>query len=38
MIRLEAVQADGKQLLRNLFQKYMYEMSYLYLDEMDENG
>lgn len=38
MIGLEAVQADGKQLLWYIFQKYMYEMSYLYLDEMDENG
>lgn len=38
MIRLQVVQVSDKQLLWNIFQKYMYEMSHLYLDEMDKNG
>ena len=38
MIELKTVQAGDRDLLWNVFQKYMYEMSYLYLDEMDEGG
>ena len=37
-LRLHTVQANNRDLLFNVFQKYMYEMSYLYLDEMDESG
>ncbi len=38
MIGLKTKQASDRELLWNVFQKYMYEMSHLYLDEMDELG
>ena len=38
MIRLQTVQKTDRDLLWNIFQKYMYEMSCIYQDEMDENG
>ena len=38
MLRLEAVQAKDRDLLWNINQKYLYEMTGFYDDPMDENG
>ena len=38
MIRLRTVQAKDRDLLWNINQKYLYEMTNFYWDEMDENG
>lgn len=38
MIRLEKVLPENRELLWNIFQKYLYEMTYYYDDEMDGNG
>ena len=38
MIRIVPVKAEEKGLLWNINQKYLYEMTNFYPDEMDENG
>ena len=38
MIRLQAVLKENRDLLWNLNQKYLYEMTLYYPDPMDENG
>lgn len=38
MISLGTVLTRDRELLWSVFQKYMYEMSWLYLDEMDDSG
>ncbi len=38
MITLVPVQAEEKERLHNINQKYLYEMTSFYPDEMDENG
>lgn len=38
MIRLQAVREEEKELLWNINQKYLYEMTLYYPDEMDEQG
>ena len=38
MLRLQTVQAKDRDLLWNINQKYLYEMTYFYDDPMDENG
>ncbi len=38
MIELVVAQPGNKQLLWNVFQKYLYEMSSYYDDDMDEKG
>ncbi len=38
MIRLQKVEAKDKDLLWNINQKYLYEMTNYYDDPMDENG
>ena len=38
MIRLQTVQAKDSELLWNINQKYLYEMTHFYDDPMDENG
>ena len=38
MLRLQTVQAKDRDLLRNINQKYLYEMTSYYDDPMDENG
>ena len=38
MIRLHPVQPHDRDLLRNINQKYLYEMTMFYPDEMDEAG
>ena len=38
MIRMEAVQASQRELLWNINQKYLYEMTNYYDDPMDEEG
>lgn len=38
MIKLQTVRSKDRELLWNINQKYMYEMSWLYLDEMDGSG
>ena len=38
MITLVPVQAEEKERLNNINQKYLYEMTAFYPDEMDENG
>ncbi|MCR5609717.1 MAG: GNAT family N-acetyltransferase [Lachnospiraceae bacterium] len=38
MIRLKNVDLEEKDLLWNINQKYMYEMSDIYLDELGEDG
>ncbi len=38
MIRLQAVRQEGRDLLWNINQKYLYEMTRYYDDPMDENG
>ena len=38
MLRLQLVQAKDRDLLWNINQKYLYEMTNFYDDEMDENG
>ena len=38
MITLVPVQAEEKERLHNINQKYLYEMTLFYPDEMDENG
>ena len=38
MIRLQAVQAKDRDLLWNINQKYLYEMTNFYDDPMDESG
>lgn len=38
MIRLQTVQAKDSELLWNINQKYLYEMTNFYDDPMDENG
>ena len=38
MIRLQTVQAKDRELLWNINQKYLYEMTNFYDDPMDENG
>ena len=38
MIRLEQVSPEQRELLWNIHQKYLYEMTNYYADEMDENG
>ena len=38
MLRLQTVQAKDRDLLWNINQKYLYEMTSYYDDPMDENG
>ena len=38
MIRLELVNKKDKEKLRNINQKYLYEMTNYYSDQMDSNG
>ena len=38
MIRLQTVQAKDRDMLWNINQKYLYEMTNFYDDTMDENG
>ena len=38
MITLKPVTQNEKELLWNINQKYLYEMTKYYPDEMDENG
>lgn len=38
MLRLQTVQAKDRDLLWNINQKYLYEMTNFYADPMDENG
>ncbi len=38
MIRLQTIQAKDRDLLWNINQKYLYEMTKFYDDSMDENG
>ena len=38
MLRLQTVQAKDRDLLWNINQKYLYEMTNFYDDPMDENG
>lgn len=38
MIRLQEVKAEERELLWNIIQKYLYEMTTYYSDEMDEQG
>lgn len=38
MIRLQTVGEEDKELLRNINQKYLYEMTSYYPDEMDKQG
>lgn len=38
MIRLQTVQPEDRDLLWNINQKYLYEMTNFYDDPMDENG
>lgn len=38
MIRLQAVKEDDKELFWNINQKYLYEMTLYYPDEMDQQG
>ena len=38
MIRLKKVEAEDRDLLFSINQKYLYEMTNFYDDEMDENG
>ena len=38
MIRLQVVQEEDRDLLWNINQKYLYEMTMYYPDPMDENG
>ncbi len=38
MLRLQTVQAKDRDLLWNINQKYLYEMTNFYQDEMDEDG
>ena len=38
MIRLQKVEAKDRDLLWNINQKYLYEMTNYYDDPMDENG
>ena len=38
MIELQLVKESEKELLYNIFQKYLYEMTAYYDDEMDKNG
>lgn len=38
MLRLQLVEKKDKDLLWNISQKYLYEMTNFYDDEMDENG
>ena len=38
MITLKEVTEDEKKILWNMMQKYLYEMTQYYPDEMDENG
>ena len=38
MIRLQPVQPHDRDLPRNINQKYLYEMTMFYQDEMDEAG
>ena len=38
MIKLKTVQSEDKELLWNIHQKYLYEMTKYYNDGMDEKG
>ena len=38
MIRLQEVKAEERKLLWNINQKYLYEMTKYYPDNMDEQG
>ena len=38
MIRLQTVRAEDRELLWNILQKYLYELTQYYPDEMDEHG
>ena len=38
MIKLVSVKPEEKQMFYNINQKYLYEMTMFYPDEMDENG
>lgn len=38
MIRLQAVRKEDRELLWNINQKYLYEMTLYYPDRMDQNG
>lgn len=38
MIELQLVKESEKEVLYNIFQKYLYEMTKYYDDEMDDNG
>ena len=38
MIELQLVKDSEKELLYNIFQKYLYEMTKYYDDEMDDKG
>lgn len=38
MLRLKQLKENEKELLRNINQKYLYEMTRFYPDEMDEQG
>ncbi len=38
MIRLQVVRKEDRDLLWNINQKYLYEMTMYYPDQMDENG
>ena len=38
MIRLEKVRLEDKELLWNINQKYLYEMTNFYDDQMDQKG
>ncbi len=38
MIRLQTVREEDKELFRNINQKYLYEMTSYYPDEMDNQG
>ena len=38
MIRLQEVKAEERELLWNIIQKYLYEMTKYYPENMDEQG
>ena len=38
MIRLETISSDKKTVLYNFLQKYLYELSQYYYNEMNEEG
>ena len=38
MVRLQTVRDEDRELLWNLIQKYLYEMTVFYNDPLDENG